>query len=342
MVSELRMMGKNARLFWDFGFILTSGLSLMLSILLFTSVADSRLSWLILMGMATAFELGKNVTINDGKRLIARLLIAVSVLGSAGGLNRALTLADDSLNLHSGQRATIQAQIDQTRRMMDQNNDTIAQNNQAIERYIQLDRIRGDARPLQAENRQLQEEQSRLQAQLDKLQASINSMEQADVPELVAVLMMFATLLALPLQWVQAAVILLLAGLLDALTVSFIKDGALERLTTEGNSPDPEPRQPVPEEDKEPVIPDTPAALPASGANVTAMDNSYPAFRRMMLARRDRGEGILSQRACIRELTLRDRQVRGFFMKLQKEGVIEKNGGQFEWKKVSKNRQLSL
>lgn len=325
------------------GFILTTGLSLALSILLFTSVADSRLSWLILMGIALALELGKVVTINDQKRVIAGLLIGVSVLGSAGGLNRALTLADDSQNQHQQQRATVQAQIDQTRRMMDQNNDTIAQNNQAIERYIELDRIRGDARPLQAENRQLQEEQSRLQTQLENLQASINNLEQADLPELVAVLMMFATLLALPLQWVQAAVILLLAGLLDALTVSFIRDGALERLTTEGNSPEPEPRLPVPEEDKEPVLPDAPAALPASGANVTAMDNSYPAFRRMMLARRERGEGVLSQRAYIRQTGLRDRLVRQYYSHLQADGVLVKNRrGLFEYAKRPEQTRMQL
>ena len=324
------------------GFILTTGLSLMLSILLFTSVADSRLSWVILMGIALSLELGKIVTINDHKRIIAGLLIGVSILGSAGGLNRALTIADDSLSLHSEERAGLQAQIDQTHRMMTQNNDTIAQNNQAIERYIGLDRIRSDARPLQAENRQLQQEQSHLQGQLANLQASMNSMEQADLPELTAVLALLATLLALPLEWVQAAVILLLACLLDALTVSFIRDGALEHLATEDNSPDPETKLPIPEEKGE-ILNETPVNVNVSdSANVTAMDNSYPAFKRMMLARRDNGKGILSQRACIRELKLKDRQVRGFFMKLQKEGVIEKNSGQFEWKKVSNNRQLSL
>ena len=307
---------------WNVGFILTSGLSLILSILLFTSVADSRLSWCILMGIALALELGKIVTINDRKRIIASLLIGVSVLGSAGGLNRALTLADDSLSLHSGQRATLQAQVDQTRRMMAQNNDTISQNNQAIERYIELDRIRSDARPLQAENRELQQEQGHLQGHLANLQASMNSLAPADVPELTAVLALLATLLVLPLSWVQAAVILLLACLLDALTVSFIRDGALERLTIEDSSPDPETKQPIPEE-KDEILKETPADVNISeSANVTAMDNSYPAFKRMMLARRDSGKGILSQRACIRELKLKDRQVRGFFSRLQKEGVI--------------------
>ena len=69
----------------------------------------------------------------------------------------------------------------------------------------------------------------------------------------------------------------------------------------------------------------------ASPANVTAMDDSYPSFRRMMLSRRERGEAVLSQRACIRELGMRDRVVRGFFRRLQNEELIDKRGGQFEF-----------
>lgn len=315
----------------------------MLSILLFTSVADSRLSWVLLMGIALSLELGKIVTINDYKRIIAGLLIGVSVLGSAGGLNRALAVADDTLGQHSAQRAGLQAQVDQVRQQMDQNNDTLAQNNRAIGRYIELDRIRTDARPLQAENRQIQQAQADLQLQLSSLQEQLVGLEPVDLPELTAVLTLLATFLALPLQWVQAAVILLLACLLDALTVSFIRDGILERLVTTGDSsPEPEPRLPLPEPQVTEAVEETGVLAPAGTANVTAMNNSYPAFRRMMLDRRERGEGVQSQRACIRELRIRDRQVRGFFQRLQAEGVIEKVGGQFEWKKSGNNRQLSL
>ena len=325
------------------GFILTTGLSLMLSILLFTSVADSRLSWVILMGIALALELGKVVTINDHKRTIAWLLIGVSVLGSAGGLNRALTIADDNLSQHAQQRSGIQAQMDQTRLLMAQNTDTMTQNNRAIERYIELDRIRSDARPLQAENRQLQQEQATLQVQLSELQASMKGIEQANLPELTAVLTLLATFIALPLAWVQAAVILLLAGLLDALTVSFIRDGILERLVTEDNrSPDPEDRQPLPETSEAQEIPLSTLSAPADTANVTAMDNSYPAFKRMMLARRERGEGVLSQRAYIRESGLRDRQVREYYRQLQEEGIIEKQGGQFGFAKTPAQGVMSL
>ena len=324
------------------GFILTTGLSLMLSILLFTSVADSRLSWMILMGIALALELGKIVTINDHKRTIAGLLIGVSVLGSAGGLNRALTVADDSLSLHAQHRAGVQAQIDQTRLMMTQNTDTMAQNNQAIARYIELDRIRSDARPLQAENRRLQQEQAGLQAQLSDLQAEANGIEQADLPELTAVLALLATVLALPFQWVQAAVILLLACLLDALTVSFIKDGILERLE-EDSRPDPETKRPLPKPDNSDTVKPEPVTAPADTANVTAMDNSYPAFKRMMLARRERGEGILSQRAYIRKTGLRDRLVRQYYTQLQAEGVLVKNKrGLFEYSQKPEQTRMQL
>ena len=63
------------------GFILTVGLSLVLSVMLFTSVADNRFSWLLLMGIAVALEIGKLLSIHDQSRLLAGLLIAVSVLG---------------------------------------------------------------------------------------------------------------------------------------------------------------------------------------------------------------------------------------------------------------------
>ena len=307
----------------------------MLSILLFTSVADSRPSWGILMGIALALELGKVVTINDHKRSIAWLLIGVSVLGSAGGLNRALSLADDGLLQQQQQREGLRMQVDLTRQAMQQNQQALAQNNASIGEYIQLKQIRNDARPLQAENRELQKAQTQLQADLMSLQTKLNDTPQPDLPELLAVLSLLATALALPLEWVQAAVILLLACLLDALTVSFIRDGILERLVTEeGSSPEPGDRQPLPEEEgTDNVKPET-ATTAADTANVTAMDNSYPAFRRMMLARRGHGEGVLSQRAYIRETGFRDRQVRKYYGQLQDEGVIEKRGGKFEFARI--------
>ena len=304
------------------GFILTTGLSLVLSVLLFTSVADSRLYWLLLMGIAVALELGKVITVNDTNRMnrvIAALLISVSVMGSAGGLNRAVSLVDNSQADSRMAREVLQAQVDQTLAAMEQNNDS-------IDFYRARNEIRGMVLPLQESNRQLQDE-------LDSLQAELASVKPSEVPELIAVLQLLSTLLAMPLEWVRAFVILLLAGLLDALTVSFIRCGVLDRFVgvEDDFQPDPQDKLPLPEVKTKPEPVMAPAMPAATPANVTAMDDSYPMFRRMMLARRDRGEAVLSQRACIRELKLKDRTVRGFFQRLQSEGVIDKRGGVFEF-----------
>ena len=274
---------------WNAGFILTTLLSLLLSVLLFTSVADSRLSFLVLASMALALELGKIVTLH--RPVIAGLLIGVSVLGSAGGLSRALDTAGDDLQQVEQQRRLILTEIDQ--------------NTRAIDRYLELDLIRRDALPLQERNRELREQ--------------LNDLPEVDVPELTSVLSLLSTLLALPLAWVEAAVVVLLAGLLDALMVTFIRGGG-------GHDPD---RAPLP----------APRATPA---NVEVMDDSYPVFKRQMLSRRDAGEPVLSQRACVREFGYRDRQVRGFFARLQREGLVEKRGGQFEWATSGKMATFSL
>ncbi len=314
---------------WYFGFMLTSALSLVLSVLLFTSVADSRLSWVLLMGIALALELGKIITINDHRQIIAGLLIGVSVLGSAGGLNRAITVADDTLNDALQQRETLLAQIDQTRRTMEQNN-------QAIERYIDLDRIRGEARPLQDENRTLQQHLSEQQAQLQALSRS-------EVPELTAALTLLATVLAMPLAWVKSVVILLLAGLLDALTVNFIRSGVLEYDALPLQTP-PQDKAPLPTPELQ-IEADRPEpqAQTVTPANVTALDDSYPAFKRMMLERKNAGEGVLSQRACIRQMNLRERLVRQYYNQLMDEGIIGKNRrGQFEFVTQPEQRVMRL
>ena len=297
------------------GFILTTGLSLVLSVLLFTSVADSRLYWVLLMGIALALELGKIITITHRNWVISGLLVTVSVLGSAGGLNRAVTLADYGGADSQLERQLLQAQVGQTLA-------AIEQNNQSIDFYRTRKEVRGMVLPLQEENRQLQRE-------LDGLQLRLADVQPVEVPELVAVLQLLATVLSMPLEWVRAFVILLLAGLLDALTVSFIRCGVLER--SAGVEPDPQDKRPLPVEEPETMTVTQQENSVASPANVTAMDDSYPSFRRMMLSRRERGEAVLSQRACIRELGMRDRVVRGFFRRLQNEELIDKCGGQFEF-----------
>lgn len=304
---------KNSPLFlWNVGFILTTGLSVVLSIVLFTSVADSRLSWVLLMAMAVSLELGKIVTLHDHRPIIAGLLIAVSVLGSAGGLSRALDVAGDDLSQAQQHRQLLMAQIEQ--------------NHRAIDRYLELDRIREYARPLQQENADLREQ--------------LNALPAVEVPALTSVLSLLATLLALPLEWVQAAVVLLLAGLLDALMVTFVRGGVLADPV--GGDDD---RWPVPEPEEtidveKPVTAPKVSASP-KGANVQAMAGSYSAFKRLMLSRREEGLPVLSQRACIRELNLRDRTVRGFFGRLVSEGVLVKVRGQYDWRQ-EKLRQLRV
>ena len=318
----------NTHFLQNVGFILTTGLSLILSVLLFTSVADSRLSWLLLAAIALSLELGKILFIKNKNPLVAGLLIAVSVMGSAGGLSSAIAVTDAGIDDRQQQRQLILDRIDQTRR-------TLEQNNQAIERYIELDQIKVDALPLQAQNRALNAELIELNHQLTRL-------EPGDVPELVAVLNLLSTLLLMPVEWVRSLVVLLLACLLDTLTFSFIRDGVLQVRSEEGE-PEPEDRQPRPEQGSQPEAPQSPVlSSPSSSANVTAMDDSYPAFKRMMVSRRDAGQEVLAQRACIRELNLKDRQVRGFFQRLQDEGVIEKGvRGQFVFAR-SEPRQVSF
>lgn len=271
------------------GFYITAGLSAILSILLLTSVADGWFSWSILAAMALVFELGKWCSVCDQRRWIAGLLIAVSVLGSAGGLHRALTINLDSADHIAQQRDMVETEI--------------RQNNQAIQTYLTLDRIKLHAQPLQQRNAELRDQLARL--------------PQPEVSELAAVLSLLATVLNVQSEVVTGGVILLLAGLLDTLGIVFMqRPGAPD--TEVAADPEPAPR----------------------ARNLATLSHSYPAFKKMQLARRDQGDEVMSQRACIRD-GYRDKQVRGYFQKLVKEGIISKDGGQYDWSVMrSKVRQL--
>ena len=261
------------------GFYITAGLSAILSVLLLTSVADGWFSWSILASMAVVFELGKWCSLYDQRRLIAGLLIAVSVLGSAGGLHRALTINLDTAGHINQQRTLVTDEIDQ--------------NNQAIQTYLAMDRIRHHAQPLQQRNAELRDQ--------------LVNLPQPKVSELAAVLSLLANVLNVQSELVTGIVILLLAGLLDTLGVLFMVrpvDVDFEVAT----DPEPAPK----------------------AKNLETLSHSYPAFKKMQLARRDSGAEVLSQRACIRE-GYRDKQVRGYFQKLVKEGFITKSGGQYGW-----------
>lgn len=203
-----------------FGLFLTCVLSLVLSVQLFTSVSDSRFSWLLLMGIALALEVGKIAAINDQRRIIAGLLIAVSVLGSAGGLSRSIGISGGQVNAYRQQKAQVQAEI--------------GQNNRMIDRYISLDRLQSQVIPLQRRNRELRQQL----AALPVVRASA----------LQAALDLLADLLLLPVQWVTGAVVLLLAVLLDLLAVSFIRRAPVATAAAPAPQP-PQPKKPLPRPD---------------------------------------------------------------------------------------------
>ena len=274
-----------------FGFLITAGLSAVLSVLLLTSVADSWFSWSILAAMALVFELGKWCSLYDHRRYIAGLLIVVSVLGSAGGLHRALTINLDNAD-----------HIAQVRKLV---TEEIKQNNQAIKTYLALQRIRNDVQPLQQRNAELRDQ--------------LANLPQSEVSELAAVLSLLANVLNVQSDVVTGVVILLLAGLLDTLGVLFMQ----------------RPINDIDDVDTDAAVTTTPKAK-----NLETLSYSYPSFKKMQLARRDQGDEVLSQRACIRD-GYKDKQVRGYFQRLVNDGLITKNGSQYDWLTVKKNvRQL--
>lgn len=265
------------------GFYITAGLSAILSILLLTSVADSAFSWLILATMAVVFEVGKWCSLHDQRRWIASLLIAVSVLGSAGGLHRALTVNTDQADNVVQQRTMVETEI--------------RQNNLAIAAYLDMNRIRNHALPLQQKNAELRDQ--------------LASLPQAEISELASVLSLLANVLNVQTEVVTGVVILLLAGLLDTLGVLFMVR---------------------PEVDDTDVvdIADTDKPTTPKAKNLETLSHSYPAFKKMQLTRREANHEVLSQRACVRD-GYRDKQVREYFQKLVKEGLITKSGGQYDW-----------
>ena len=271
-----------------FGFLITAGLSAVLSVLLLTSVADSWFSWSILAAMALVFELGKWCSLYDHRRYIAGLLIVVSVLGSAGGLHRALTINLDNAD-----------HIAQVRKLV---TEEIKQNNQAIKTYLALQRIRNDVQPLQQRNAELRDQ--------------LANLPQSEVSELAAVLSLLANVLNVQSDVVTGVVILLLAGLLDTLGVLFMQRPVNDNIDATDELPVPKAK------------------------NLETLSHSYPSFKKMQLARRDQGDEVMSQRACIRE-GYKDKQVRGYFQRLVKEEIISKDAGQYDWLTVNKNvRQL--
>ena len=260
------------------GFGLTSVLSAILSVLLLTSVANSWSTVLILAAMAMVLELGKWYALYDRRSVIAAALVSVSVLGSAGGLGRSVSIDAGQYDHIVQQRNMVLAEIEQ--------------NNQAIRTYLSLDRIKNHAQPLQQRNAELREQ--------------LSGLPQPEVSQLASGLHLLASFTGVPLSWVTAAVVLLLATLVDVLGWLFLPVNL------------PEPKQ------------EALGGSQETSRNVETLAISYPAFRKMQLARREAGEPVLSQRACIRQ-GYGDKPVRRYFQRLAVEGVIEKQGGAFRW-----------
>lgn len=296
------------------GFVITLVLSVVLSVLLFTSVAENRLSWILLMGIAIALELGKLVSIHDQSRILAGLLIVVSVFGSAGGLSRAMAVSDQQFSRIDAQRQGLLAEIEQ--------------NNQAIDRYLQLDRIQSGAQPLQQRN--------------ESLRQQLADLPQPEVSELGSLVQLLADFLSLPVDWVRASVILLLACLLDALMVNFIRSGMFNRINKSEFDDDPD-KTVVNDPDLTHTVVDAePVTSPGNhrADNVEAMADSYPAFRRMMLSKKESGQWVPSQRSCIRDMGIRERLVRQYFQRLVKEGLIEKVSQKYHWRQATGSEMI--
>ena len=167
-----------------------------------------------------------------------------------------------------------------------------------------MDRIKNHAQPLQQRNAELRE-------QLASLPSPV-------VSELASVLSLLANVFQVPVDVITGVVILLLAGLLDILGVLFMV-------------------RPVDDVTDIDVV-DEPLAPKAR--NLETLSYSYQEFKKMQLARRDNGDEVLSQRACIRD-GYKDKQVRSYFQRLVSDGLITKHGGQYEWLAVRDNvRQL--
>ncbi|WP_252180239.1 hypothetical protein [Endozoicomonas sp. 4G] len=268
------------------------------------------------MGIAVALELGKLVSIHDQSRLLAGLLIVVSVFGSAGGLSRAMAVSDQQFIRIDAQRQGLLAEIEQ--------------NNQAIDRYLQLDRIQSGAKPLQQRN--------------ESLRQQLAELPRAEVSELGSLIQLLADFLSLPVDWVRASVILLLACLLDALMVNFIRSGMFNRINTPEFDDDPD-RATLDDPDLDhTVVGAEPVTTPGNHkpVNVEAMADSYPAFRRMMLSEKELGNQVPSQRSCIRDIGIRERLVRQYFQRLVKEGLVEKIGQKYRWRQAAGSEMIRL
>lgn len=197
------------------GTTLTCTISIVLSVLLFWSISESFYFSCLFAALAISFELAKFMALAEiGHRwrcenklgsLTATLLFLVlagtSILGSIGGLNSDTEAAKARLAEIEQQRSGLQLQIKSLQSQ-------IEQNNKAIERYIELNRIKNYAQPLQTENQKLREEISGLQKQL-------NTLPEERETSMLAMLHALATAFKVDVEKVQAWSFIVLSVLLD-------------------------------------------------------------------------------------------------------------------------------
>lgn len=133
--------------------------------------------------------------------LLFLVLAGTSILGSVGGLNSDTEAAKARIAEVDQQRSGLQLQINSLKSQ-------IEQNNKAIERYIELNRIKNYAKPLQAENQKLRDDISTLQDKLDVLPEERET-------SMLAMLHALATAFKVDVEKVQAWSFIVLSVLLD-------------------------------------------------------------------------------------------------------------------------------
>ena len=280
----------------------TAAISLALSAALLVSLADSVAAWWLLAGIALVMEAGKLlalVTRTRLARLLAALLVCVSVAGSVGGLARAIGESGTG-------RSQALSEIRSIDRQLAAIESAMGTNTAAIDRYIAMDRIAANARPLMADN-------DALRTQLAGLSAQRAAVHVPGATAMSALLSSLSTVTGLSTDAVVLTVTLPLALLLDLLALFFLQ------VLREGAGQPPVHRS-VPSGVAESAVVTNngePANNARTGHNIVTLSHSYGAFKQAIL----KGELPLSQRGCIRE-GWPERKVRAWFKRLETERLL--------------------
>ena len=297
-----------------------------LTIALITSIATGVGAVALAVGVALLLELGKWCAIVDRSRLIAAVLVALSIGANWGALQTGVNGIRQDQQAAGLQLSAINGQLAALRAEMDQNN-------QAINAYIAMDRIKSGAAPIQERNRQLQSDVNRLVAQRDRLPAS-------QPAELVALIDAMATMIGASVARVESVALFLFAALFDALGAYFlvrcqalrkkyVSDKTNHNTDSVAHATDAQPdnRQAQLSQDcntTEPTVVADSAAEPA--VNIIQLnegDNQYGQLKNAIVA------GVLppSQRAVLAhpDYPVGSDRVRRWFRRLERDGVIIKH-----------------